>query len=199
MAIDARQRLIDSTRELLWEKGYAATSPRAIMDRAGVGQGSLYHHFDGKQDLAGAAFAAAAADTLARAEAVLSAPGTAPQKIRGYLLRQRNVLLGCPIGRMSQDAEVLASDPLHRLLTETFGRMRNLVRSVVEAGQRAGEFPTSVDAAELAETVLAVVQGGYVLARAQGQPAPFGRAVRGAVALIDLTAGTTIPTEKGKP
>lgn len=199
MAIDTRQRLIDSTRELLWEKGYAATSPRAIMDRAGVGQGSLYHHFAGKQQLASAAFAAATADTLAQAEAVLSTPGTAPQKIRGYLMRHRNVLLGCPVGRMSQDAEVLASDSLHGLLSDTFGRIRNLVRSVIEDGQRAGEFPTLVDAADLAETVLAVIQGGYVLARAQGQAAPFGRAVRGAVALIDIAAGTeSAPTEQEK-
>jgi len=50
----------------------------------------------------------------------------------------------------------------------------------------AGEIPSTLDAAELADTVLAVVQGGYVLARAQGQPAPFNRAVRGAAALIDL-------------
>jgi TetR/AcrR family transcriptional repressor of nem operon len=37
-----------STRELRWERGYAATSPRAILDRAGAGQGSMYHHFAGK-------------------------------------------------------------------------------------------------------------------------------------------------------
>src|SRR5688572_27007362 len=39
------ERLIESTRELLWERGYVGTSPKAILERAGAGQGSMYHHF----------------------------------------------------------------------------------------------------------------------------------------------------------
>jgi TetR/AcrR family transcriptional regulator, transcriptional repressor for nem operon len=43
--MDARERLIDSTRELLCERGYVGTSPKTIQDRSGAGQGSMYHHF----------------------------------------------------------------------------------------------------------------------------------------------------------
>lgn len=39
-------------RELLSERGYAATSPKMILERAKLGQGSLYYDFTGKQDLA---------------------------------------------------------------------------------------------------------------------------------------------------
>src|SRR3954468_17749100 len=47
------ERLIESTRELLWERGYVGTSPKAILERSGAGQGSMYHHFKGgKPDLA---------------------------------------------------------------------------------------------------------------------------------------------------
>ena len=49
------ERLIESTRDLLWERGYVGTSPKAILERAGAGQGSMYHHFKGKPDLALAA------------------------------------------------------------------------------------------------------------------------------------------------
>jgi len=183
---DARQRLLAGTRELLWERGYAAMSPSAIIRRSGVGQGSMYHHFSGKQELAVAAFSAAAKETLAGAERVLRGKGSAPERIRGYLLRHRDVLRGCPVGRMAQDADVIAIDPLHELLRDVFTRMRAVVRKAIDEGMEAGEIPSTLDAAELADTVLAVVQGGYVLARAQGQPAPFNRAVRGAAALIDL-------------
>src|SRR4051794_22934367 len=107
-----RDRLIDSTRELLWERGYAATSPRAILDRAGAGQGSMYHHFTGKEDLAAAAMAATAQHLLARAETDLAGGGCAVERLKAYLLRQREVLLGCPIGRMTGDAEVLESTVL---------------------------------------------------------------------------------------
>ena len=50
--VNARERLVDATQELLWEQGYAATSPKDILHRAGAGQGSMYHHFAGKQELA---------------------------------------------------------------------------------------------------------------------------------------------------
>ena len=53
--MDAAERLITSTQELLWERGYVGTSPKAIQQRAGAGQGSMYHHFTGKPDLARAA------------------------------------------------------------------------------------------------------------------------------------------------
>ena len=40
---------------LLSERGLEATSPTMIFKRSGVGQGSMYHHFEGKNDLALAA------------------------------------------------------------------------------------------------------------------------------------------------
>lgn len=49
---DARQKLIAATRELLSERGYSATSPKMILKRAKLGQGSLYYHFAGKDELA---------------------------------------------------------------------------------------------------------------------------------------------------
>lgn len=43
---------------LLSERGYTATSPGMVLNRAGLGKGSLYHHFDTKQHLALAAIRA---------------------------------------------------------------------------------------------------------------------------------------------
>jgi len=180
-----RDHLIASTRELLWERGYAATSPRAILDRAGAGQGSMYHHFAGKEDLAAAAIRATARDLLERAETDLSGDGSALERLRAYLLRQREVMRGCPVGRMAGDADVLESAALLHVVAHTFDQLRTHMVAIVSDGVRSGEFPVDVNPADLADTVLAVVQGGYVLARAAGDTAPFDRAVRGAVALLE--------------
>ena len=48
--MNTRERLVDATQELLWEQGYAATSPKDILHRAGAGQGSMYHHFAGNRN-----------------------------------------------------------------------------------------------------------------------------------------------------
>ena len=47
-----RELLIDTMKQLLWERGYDATSPNQVLERSGVGKGSFYHHFKGKKDLA---------------------------------------------------------------------------------------------------------------------------------------------------
>src|SRR3954452_14723026 len=104
-----RDQLIDSTRELLWERGYVGTSPKAIQQRAGAGQGSMYHHFSGKPELARAAISRSAAELRAQAEAEFTGPGTAYDRIAAYLIRERDVLRGCRVGRLVQDPDVIAS------------------------------------------------------------------------------------------
>jgi AcrR family transcriptional regulator len=182
-----RDRLVESARELLWQRGYTGTSPRAILDRAGAGQGSMYHHFAGKEDLAAAALKATSGQLLECSGADLTG-GSAVERLTAYLLRRRDVLRGCPIGRMTGDAEVLDSPVLLEVVSSTFDRLRAELVAVVEAGVATGELDPGMDADDLADTVLAVVQGGYVLARAAGDPGPFDRAVRGAVALIGRLA-----------
>lgn len=175
---------MEATQELMWERGYASTSPRKILDRAEVGQGSMYHHFGSKEVLAAAAFERSAAATLARAESVLAgSEEDAASRVVGYLLAQRDVLLGCPVGRMASDPDVLASDSLSAILRTTFAQVRALLTEVIATGIAAGGL-RAADPAELADTVLAVVQGGYVLARAEGDAEPFERAVRGAAAML---------------
>jgi AcrR family transcriptional regulator len=48
---DSRQDLLDAAAGLFIDHGYAATSTRAIADRAGLRQASLYHYFGGKEDI----------------------------------------------------------------------------------------------------------------------------------------------------
>ncbi len=79
--VETVERLIRSTQELLWERGYVGTSPKAIQAAAGAGQGSMYHHFSGKAELAKAAIERSAAEMRAAAEEQFNAPGTASERI----------------------------------------------------------------------------------------------------------------------
>jgi len=56
---------------------------------------------------------------------------------------------------------------------------------VLQEAQRDGALRPDLDTTDLAASLLAVVQGGYVLARAAQDPLAMERATRGALALLD--------------
>jgi TetR/AcrR family transcriptional repressor of nem operon len=186
--MDTPERLIKSTQELLWERGYVGMSPKAIQQHAGVGQGSMYHHFTGKSDLALAAVRRSAEQLRAKAEQQFSGAGTALERISAYLLRERNVLRGCRIGRLTHDPDVIADPGLRQPLDETFDWLRQRLTQLIAEGQGRGELDGSLDPANVAATVVAVVQGGYVLARAANSVAPFKQAVNGVLSLLGTHA-----------
>ncbi|MFE3143397.1 TetR/AcrR family transcriptional regulator [Streptomyces scopuliridis] len=197
------ERLIEATRELLWDRGYVGTSPKAIQQRAGAGQGSMYHHFSGKPALARAAIARTTEELRATAEATLgdtdtdtgtgtgTGSGSAYDRIAAYLLREREVLRGCPVGRLTMDPDIMADETLRAPVEKTLDWLRGRLTGIVQEGLERGEFTAGLDPAEIASTIVATVQGGYVLARASGSPAAFDAGVRGLLAL--LAPGRDVP------
>ena len=188
--VDTREQLIESTRELLWERGYVGTSPKAIQQRSGAGQGSMYHHFDGKHGLALAAIERNAADLVARAEADLGGPGSVTERVSRYMRRERAALRGCPVGRLTMDPDVMADQELRRPVADAFAAVRARLAAVLAAGRENGELDPSVDPAAVATTLIAVLQGGYVLARAAGSADTYPQAVEGALGLLASRTGT---------
>ncbi|GIG67131.1 TetR/AcrR family transcriptional regulator [Phytomonospora endophytica] len=183
--MDTRERLIESTRELLRERGYVGTSPKAIQARAGAGQGSMYHHFDGKPALALAALDRNAAELRDRAERTLDGRGGVVARIGAYLRRERDALAGCPVGRLAQDPDVVADPALRAPVEETFTWLTGRLTALLDEGRENGELDGALDPAATAAALVAVVQGGYVLARATESAEVYARAVDGMLALLD--------------
>jgi TetR/AcrR family transcriptional repressor of nem operon len=183
-SVDTRERLIESTRELLWERGYVGTSPKAIQERAGAGQGSMYHHFHGKPDLALAAISRSAEELRGRAEAALSGPGAVVERITAYLRREREALRGCPVGRLTQDPEVMADGLLREPVKETFAWLTDRLAGLLTEGRATGELDDRLDPVAVATALVAVLQGGYVLARAADSVEVYAKAIDGALGLL---------------
>lgn len=177
-------RLIEATQDLLWERGYVGTSPKAIQQHAGAGQGSMYHHFSGKPDLALTAIRRTAAEMRVTAGRTFDSPGSAYERISRYLLCERDVLRGCPVGRLTMDPEVIASDELRAPVDETIAWLRGRLAAIVREGLERGEFAHPLVPDDIAATIVATVQGGYVLARASGSADAFDAAVRGLLTLL---------------
>lgn len=181
--VSARERLVEATRELLWERGYEATSPRAILERSGAGQGSLYHHFSGKVALAAVALEEVEEEMRARADAIFHSGGPPLERIEEYLRLPREALKGCRLGRIAP-GPVIEQEGIRGVIASYFEHVQREIAAALREAQTEGELGKGIDAEELAATLFAVVQGGYVLARASQDPRQMDRAVNGALALL---------------
>ncbi|MGO3041533.1 TetR/AcrR family transcriptional regulator [Ancrocorticia populi] len=187
----SRQRLVDAMASLLWEKGYAATSPRDVMAAAKVGQGSFYYHFSGKHELAVAALSQNISELLGQgADTASSSP---LEKLKAYLVHPRPGLKGCRVGRMTQDPKVLQDPELLGMVEAAFRTAEQNWKHMIDAAITAGELPEGLDSQQLARTLAAVLQGGYVLSRAYGSQQPMDDAVHGMASMLDSLAHSQQP------
>lgn len=182
-SIEARERLLTAAQSLYAENGVAATTPREVLERSHVGQGSLYHHFPSKAQLARAAVERTSSEQLTVAAGVLGSDTAPADRIRAYLLRERDAVSGCRVGRLTADRLVMSTPDLQEPVAGYFTGLLTLAH---EAFREAGL--DTVRARERAAAVVAIVQGGYVLARATGDAGIMRDAVRGMVALLETAA-----------
>lgn len=84
-AEETRQRIVDSALSLFAEKGYDATTMRAIAQQAGVSTGSAYQYFTGKEHLVLAFYERSQVEHAAAAEAALAKSADFQQRLYGVL------------------------------------------------------------------------------------------------------------------
>ncbi len=183
-----REDILNAAKALLWERGYEAMSPRAVMDASGAGQGSLYHHLRTKQDLAAAALEQVAAELIGDFDSFLArAPGSSLDRIRAWLLRPRDGLAGCRLGRLANET-ALDDERLRAPLCTYFSHVQRRLGALVDDAMAEGMLPESLDGEKLAAMLVAVIQGGYVLSRARRDARFLGHATAGACALLEQAA-----------
>jgi AcrR family transcriptional regulator len=178
--------LIESAQRLLWDVGYDAMSPRLVIQDSGVGQGSLYHHFKGKKELALAALDGLAKDLTQKAEACLSAPDQTPMaRIEAWLTMPRYALKGCRMGRLTPE-QALDDGTITPPIAHYFTAVEAALTKALTEAQAMGILTPTLNPTHLAKTLIATVQGGYVLSRAHMDPQAMLDAVSGARSLLAL-------------
>jgi AcrR family transcriptional regulator len=188
--VSKRDAIVQAAKDLIWEEGYEAMSPRDVMERSGAGQGSLYHHFKGKRDLAGQALLEVNAELRAIADRVFGHPERPPlERVRRFLdVLARDPLKGCRVGRLAVESSI-EDDAIRAPVAAWFEYAERKIREALKEAQAMGQLREGVDPSDLALTLTAVLQGGYLLARAHRDPTAMHRALAGAMALVESSGG----------
>ncbi|MFI7356688.1 helix-turn-helix domain-containing protein [Streptomyces avidinii] len=89
-----REELLCAAAELFTAQGYAATTTRAVAERAGMRQATMYHYFGGKEELLAELLESTVAPSLVLARQLLADGGRSAAR-RLWELCRSDVLLLC--------------------------------------------------------------------------------------------------------
>ncbi len=171
----ARAKLLDAAIGLIRAKGYSATSVEDLCKAAGVTKGAFFHYFPSKE-----ALGVAAADYWSETTSAMFAGAPyhdhddpldrvlAYIDFRGGLLEGGVEEFTCLVGTMVQEAYG-SSDAIRAACDASMsGHAATLEANIAAALQNYGI--TGITAQSLALHTQAVLQGGFILAKAKGGP-----------------------------
>lgn len=165
-----REEVLDRAMGLFWEKGYEATSVQDLVDRTGIGRGSLYSTFGGKHELF-----LASLDRYGRSRGpllaeVLEGPGTARAKLRLVLegvaedAASEEGWRGCFL--VNSAVELAPHDPVAaRSVDAALTEAEEALYGLLVRARTAGEIPPDKDPRSLARFLWNTVQGLRVTAK----------------------------------
>lgn len=174
---DARTRLLEAARDVIRTKGFAATTVEDLCATAGVTKGAFFHHFKGKDALgvAAAEFWTESTGQLFEG-ASYHAPVDPLDRVLAYIAFRRAIIsddipaFTCLVGTLAQEVHATAPEIRDAAGGSIFGHARTLEADIEAAIETRGISSEGWTGASLARHFQAVLQGGFVLAKAGNDP-----------------------------
>lgn len=185
-----RLRILETAAALFAEGGYEAVSMEKVAAAAGLKKANLFHYYPSKDALGLAVLEEAARRHAEGVRAVFADEGTDPVTavrqlfVRGTAVVRKDCGAGsCLIGRMAQEVDEDHA-AMRRRLRQCVGEWREQIAVFLGGWKRRGYFKARFEPLEAADAVIALYEGGLLLAKAVGSAQPADHAERGAVTII---------------
>lgn len=164
-----RQFIIEQTAPLLNTKGVAGTAVTDIMEVTKMAKGSLYVHFENKEELTHCAVDWNLKQFMDKIGAEAGKYDGAKKKFFGlldYLSDPLNppVQGGCPMMNFGMEADD-TSPVIREMVYQTICTVQQGMIDILEKGITDGEFNPAWDYREFALKAYAMIEGGILVAR----------------------------------
>lgn len=175
-----RQRILDAAEALVLDRGFAGTTVDDILDAAEATKGAFFHHFETKDALAAALMDRYAAldlenldRTMARAEQLSTDP---LQQLLLFVGLYRELFLdleapypGCLMASYTYEAG-LFDESVRATIADNVRTWHDRLRAKLDEVARTHPQRVAVDLDSLADAMVVVVEGAFVVSRMRDDP-----------------------------
>lgn len=164
-----RQRIIAAASMLILEHGVERATLEEIQSAAQVSASQLYHYFEDKSALLHAVIDYRSTFVLGSHRAILDRLDSfeALNEWRDMIVNMldaQECVGGCPLGSLA--SSLAEADPIAReALERSFAEWERMLSHGLAAMRENGELRQDIDANALATSILASVQGGFLLSQ----------------------------------
>ncbi|WP_426670129.1 TetR/AcrR family transcriptional regulator [Mucilaginibacter sp. McL0603] len=167
-----KQFILEKSAPIFNTKGVAGTAMSDIMEATKLAKGSLYVHFDSKEDLSYAVVDYNLDKLAEKSVAAMNKHKTAKGKILAFVDLYSDplnppVVGGCPMlnfGMEADDTNPIIKQKVNRMVQASPQKLA----AIIEQGIKDGEFKNSWNAKEFGIKMFAMIEGGILMSRVSG-------------------------------
>lgn len=179
--MNTRTELLDAAELACRRQGFDGFSYADLSDAVGIRKASIHHHFPTKSDLALAVIERYSQNFFDHLTALSSKRGSAASRLRAYIKTYRTALSGgetvCLCVAFSAGRESLAPSVLEQLNVFNAKSIEWLTALFREAQQDGSIADVETPKLE-ASSILAIMEGAQLMARAANDVSMFDSAIR---------------------
>lgn len=168
---DTRERILDIGQTLVSGRGFSALGLSEILTKAEVPKGSFYHYFQSKEGF-GVALLERYFDNYLDGASLLLNDQSIPVRARllTYFANWRQVAANSECANMCLAVKLAAevadlSEPMRLALTKGMQRITAQIAGTIINAQSQSQFPTEIDAKQLAESLYGMWVGASLLTK----------------------------------
>ncbi len=188
---DKAEQIMDLAQEMVQKRGYHGFSYRDLAERLGIRSASVHYHFPHKADLAVALLERVQEGFDEALEGIDAAGGSAPERLRRFAGLFRQTFAGgdrlCPICMLASGQETVP-EPVRSRVARFWDRAIDWLEDVLKAGSGEGTLRFDAPARVVAFGLLAILEGGMVIARASEDPEMLRQAAEHYISSLEVRA-----------
>ncbi|WP_410655976.1 TetR/AcrR family transcriptional regulator [Amycolatopsis sp. lyj-112] len=175
-----RDAIVDAAAELMYVNGVAGTSVDKVLAASGAGKSQMYHYFKNKDQLVEAVIKRYLESILGHQPTIFELHSWADfeqwtQEILAIQSTPKGPI-ACPLGNLTGE---LGDDPkIAPLLDGAYREWESHLENGLKSLQEKGNLAKDADPARLAQTAMACVQGGLLMAHLRHDITPIADALK---------------------